>query len=248
MASTTLHSELTAQTDKSVPVDIDKTPITLERNPAFVEGTLFEIERWAVRTEQFQSIIHDNVVILPNGKIAVDHPDSAMFVSGKIVDTNAYSFKDPCPDTVSRLRDYNDEQEALGQAKTPSQKSIPTDITGEYIVNKYLIKQELSRFATAIANTIVDREWAEELLEKSGNDGRHLIALLVAYGATATPKDHTLVRAAYDAHVKRGISGAITLETFNMGAGKDVTVGARGAGSRCPRPLLVTGRGPYGSG
>ena len=201
--------------DRSVPTDIDKTPITLERNPAFVEGTLYEIERWAVRTGQFQSIIHDNVVILHTGKIAVDHPDSAMFASGSLVDTNTYSFKDPCPDTVSRLKMHNDKQVANSQPATPSAKTIPSDITGEFIVNKYVVKQELSRFATAIANTIVDREWAQELLENCDNDGRSLIALLLAYGATATPKDHTLVRASYDTHIKRGVVGALTLDTFN---------------------------------
>ena len=160
MASTTDGVNSSSTLDKLVPTDIDSSKIELEKNPACVKGALHEINLWAARTGQFQTLIHEGAVILPSGKFAVDSSDSAHFVLGKLNDETKYSLSNPCPDTVTRLAEYNDVQTAAGEATSPSNKKLPFDSESTVVVNKLIIAKELSLLATAITNTIVDREWA----------------------------------------------------------------------------------------
>ena len=64
------------------PFNIDGEPITYDGNPAHVEGILHELSEWTARTGHYMTLLENNAVLLPNGKMAVDSIAAVLFVSG----------------------------------------------------------------------------------------------------------------------------------------------------------------------
>ena len=56
-------------TDKLVPIDLDKNPITYSGNPAELEGILFEVGRFYLRSGLFKPLFEHGAVLLSNGKL-----------------------------------------------------------------------------------------------------------------------------------------------------------------------------------
>ena len=120
MATSSASSDSSpSNSDNCVPTDIDGNPIILERNPAYVEGVLHEIDLWTSRgTNKYRALIEEHCFVT-GSKTSIDNPNNSLFVSGQITDTNTYTLKDPCPATSKRLQDYNDECVSLSAPLRP---------------------------------------------------------------------------------------------------------------------------------
>ena len=137
MATSSASSDSSpSNSDNCVPTDIDGNPIILERNPAYVEGVLHEIDLWTSRgSNKYRALIEEHCFVT-GSKTSIDNPNNSLFVSGQITDTNTYDLKNPCPGSVERLRIYNDAQTALGTPVTAAVARVPADLASDYTVNK----------------------------------------------------------------------------------------------------------------
>ena len=63
------------------PFNIDGEPIIYDGNPAHVEGILHELSEWTARTGHYVTLLENNAVLLPNGKMAVDSIACLLYTS-----------------------------------------------------------------------------------------------------------------------------------------------------------------------
>lgn len=127
--------------NKFCPTDIDNQPIKWDSNPATVDGVLHEVGLFFQRNGLFEPLLEQGVVSLPNGKIAVDSPDSIPFFTGHIKEENAFNFSKPCPPTPARVKAYDEYATACSLDSFATLKTAAPAST-DFIVNKYAIRKE----------------------------------------------------------------------------------------------------------
>ena len=96
-----------------IPSFPDKTPIIWEDGcDATISGILYEVGRYYTRTGLFQTYLKHHAVPLANGKLAIDHPNTAYWVSDKI--KSNHNFDDPCSPTSVRFAKYTADAATAG--------------------------------------------------------------------------------------------------------------------------------------
>ena len=237
-----MDTTTTTTTDTLVPTDADKEPITWLGNNAHIPGVLYEVKRWVTRTGHFKALIQHGAVQLSNGKLAIDSVNSFKFVIGKVSDPR--TFDNPCPDTVTREREYNrrtqrppagaatpvptpvddgDEESDRQPVQAPItpigmpglvQDSIPDEYKYQFIVSEYAVANEDARLLRSLSHVIGDADCADTLLDEAEGSGRALIRALTARAKKADGRDRALIRTIFDKVVARGVQGELTLDSL----------------------------------
>ena len=102
-----IDRSLLSESNIYIPVSTDKAKLEWDGNDATILGLLFETGRYYRRKGLFQPLLRDRSVALSNGRLAVEHPSAVHFLTGAITENRG--FYDPCPPTVDRLQEHNDE-------------------------------------------------------------------------------------------------------------------------------------------
>ena len=232
-----------AQSDASLtsdtPVTIDKSPIRFF-NPAEIGGCLDQVEKWLKRNRKYQVFIQNGVVVLNNGKVAVESVAAVTFqpgVPGAVVDPTVRTIKNPCPPTVERVKlfDANVTKGTPGFGGTKFSAISESDVdSSRFVVNPYTISEEDGKLFACIIKIVGDETLAEELTEQSGGSGRELIRLLHLEAGKATPQDRTLVVGKLQKFIVTPYPGDLTLDGFNKWY-TEYDMAARTAPRRMPR-------------
>ena len=152
--TTTAHgvdaTDLTVQTDKLKPVDIDEEPITLGDNPANVEGALHEVGLWLKRTGLFEPLLENRAVLLSNGKLAVESANAALFVSGTHQNADTFSFDNPCPLVNERVALFDADAALSGNPAFAPVPTLPSGYSDNFMVNQYSVRAEEKLFLSSI--------------------------------------------------------------------------------------------------
>ena len=197
------------------PFNIDGEPITYDGNPAHVEGILHELSEWTARTGHYVTLLENNAVLLPNGKMAVDSIAAVLFVSGEKDDGGKYSFHTPCPATSERIKKFDAEAARTSSATFTAPSKMPDEHAGSFIPSKFQVQAEDLRFLNSLSQIIADSDLRSDLIKRSGRSGRAFLAEFRKEGAKATAGDKTLVVTNLESYALSGHVGALTLTSFN---------------------------------
>ena len=203
-------------TDKFQPVDIDNNPITLGDNPAHVDGALHEFGLWLERTGLFQALLENRAVALANGKCAVESPSAALFVSGKQSDADTFNFENPCPPIIERIALFDANAALHSSPKFTSISAMPTDLTDQFVTNKYTVNTEDKLFMSSLLKMITDSDLAQQLVSAAGGSGYVFYKLLRERIKDATAQDRALVKSDFESFKTKGHAGPVTLSSFNL--------------------------------
>ena len=102
--SVTDDSDLsTLSNNKSIyiPVSTDKQLLLWDDNDATILGLLFEVGKHYKKTGLFQPLFNNRAVALSNGRLAVEDPNTAYYITGAIIDD--CDFDKPAPPSADRL-------------------------------------------------------------------------------------------------------------------------------------------------
>ena len=162
----------------------------------------------------FQPLLRDRAVALSNGRLAVEDPNTVYFVSGTIKETRG--FDDPCPPTITRITEHNDEV-GLGTRPGTAQTvltSIPEAHKATIIVAPHSVEKEDSTFLHSLSYVFGNAEPSEALLEDADGSGLKLLDLLRKRGKKANARDKALVTTKFTSVVRDGVKGELTLSSF----------------------------------
>ena len=195
------------------PFNIDGEPITYDGNPAHVEGILHELSEWTARTGHYVTLLENNAVLLPDGKMAVDSIAAVLFVSGEKDDGGKYSFHTPCPATSERIKKFDAEASRTSSATFTAPSKMPDEHAGSFIPSKFQVQAEDLRFLNSLSQIIADSDLRSDLIKRSGRSGRAFLTEFRKEGAKATAGDKTLVVTNLESYALSGHVGALTLTT-----------------------------------
>jgi hypothetical protein len=198
-----------------IPVSTDKSRLEWDGNDATILGLLYETGRYYRRKGLFQPLLQDRAVALSNGRLAVEHPSAVLFLTNVISEKR--DFDDPCPPTVERLQEHNDEV-GLGTRAGTAQKEltvVPDEHKSTYIVAKHSVDKEDSNLLHSLSYVFGSAEPSESLLEDADGSGLELLRLLRDRGGKATARDKALVTTKFASLVRDGVKGELTLGSFS---------------------------------
>ena len=198
-----------------IPVSTDKARLEWDGNDATILGLLHETGRYYRRKGLFQPLLQDRAVALSNGRLAVEHPSAVLFLTNVITENR--SFDDPCPPTVDRLQEHNDEVgmgTRAGTVQTALDK-VPDDYKSTIIVAKHSVDKEDSNLLHSLSYVFGSAEPSDNLLEDADGSGLELLRLLRERGNNATARDKALVTTKFSSLVRDGVKGELTLGTFS---------------------------------
>ena len=210
-----IDRSLLSESNIYIPVSTDKAKLEWDGNDATILGLLFETGRYYRRKGLFQPLLRDRSVALSNGRLAVEHPSAVHFLTGAITENRG--FDDPCPPTVDRLREHNDEVglgTRAGTAQTELDK-VPDDHKSTIIVAKHSVEKEDSNLLHSLSYVFGSAEPSEALLEDADGSGLDLLRLLRERGKAASPRDKALVTTKFSSIVRDGVRGELTLGSFS---------------------------------
>ena len=218
MTDTNDVNDRTLSTNNSIliPVSTDKVPILWDGNDANILGLLYETGRYYTNKGIFQTLLRDRAVSLSNGKLAIEHPSAVYFVTGELNDP--HDFDDPCPPTVERLQQHNDEVDLGTRAgdKKAALTSIPADNKDTVIIAKHCVEKEDATLLSSLTYVFGQTETSDLLLEQSSGSGLRLLELLRDRGNNASATDTALATTKFHNLIRNGVNGELTLETFNL--------------------------------
>lgn len=87
--------------DPYIPTIPNGTKIIFDGNPATIDGVLHSISEHYESNNIFQPFLKHNMVVLSNGRLAVDSISAVSFLSTTVSDIR--TLKDPCPPTPQRM-------------------------------------------------------------------------------------------------------------------------------------------------
>jgi hypothetical protein len=198
-----------------IPVSTDKVRLEWDGNDATILGLLHETGRYYRRKGLFQPLLQDRAVALSNGRLAVEHPSAVHFITGVISENR--NFDDPCPPTVDRLQEHNDEV-GLGTRAGIAQAAlgaVPDEHKSTIIVAKHSVDKEDSNLLHSLSYAFGSAEPSETLLEDADGSGLELLRLLRERGTNASARDKALVTTKFSSLVRDGVKGELTLGTFS---------------------------------
>ena len=218
MTDTNDDIDRTLSTNHSIliPVSTDKVPLLWDGNDANILGLLYETGRYYTNKGIFQTLLRDRAVSLSNGKLAIEHPSAVYFVTGELDDP--HDFDDPCPPTVDRLQQHNDEVDmgTRAGAKKTALTSIPADNKDIVIIAKHCVEKEDATLLSSLTYVFGQTETSDLLLEQSSGSGLRLLGLLRHRGNNVSATDVALATTKFHNLVRIGVNGELTLETFNL--------------------------------
>ena len=88
-----------------IPVNSAGIPIKWNENDAAIPGVLAAVEEHFLSNYIFQELFTHNAVTLSSGKMAITSANAVHFFEDETRDPR--DFKDPCPDTEARFKQYN---------------------------------------------------------------------------------------------------------------------------------------------
>jgi hypothetical protein len=198
-----------------IPVSTDKSKLEWDGNDATILGLLYETGRYYRRKGLFQTLLRDRSVALSNGRLAVEHPSAVHFITGAITENR--NFDDPCPPTVDRLQEHNDEVGLGTRAGTaqPALTKVPDEHKSTIIVAKHSVEKEDSNLLHSLSYVFGSAEPSEILMEDADGSGLELLRLLRDRGDKASPRDKALVTTKFSSLVRDGVKGELTLGSFS---------------------------------
>ena len=187
-------------------------PVKYGNNPAELSGARYEMDLCLQRLGAFEMLIKHNAAPLSNNMIATEDLDSIPFVADMVQDPNLdnYTYRNPCPDTPTRIAATNAVRTAAGEAPflgVPRLSSIPSVYLKIVTFNKSAAAVDDHAYALTQLSIFEDQVEANRLLTLCGRSGRRLRAILDAIEADASGEDVTLVVGKRDAIVNRGVGG-----------------------------------------
>ena len=205
---------LSTITGTMIPVSTDKTPLVWDGNDANILGLLYEVDRYYTNKGLFQTLIRDRAVSLSNGKLAIEHPSAVLFLSGTIND--AHDFEDPCPPTVDRLQQYNDEIDlgTISGSKRSALTEVPSDMKDTVILAKHCVEKEDASLLNSLTHVFGHAESADTLIETAAGSGLYFLELLRHRGTNASSTDIALATTKFQSLIRNGVGGELTLKTF----------------------------------
>ena len=198
-----------------IPVSTDKSTLSWDGNDATILGLLYETGRYYKNKGLFQTLLRDRAVALANGKLAIEDYNTVHFTSGAASDPR--SFDDPCPPTVDRRQDYNDDID-LGSrkgTKLADLTNIPAEHKDTIILAKHCVEKEDANFLHSLTYVFGNVEPSEQLLEDADGSGLKFLQLLRDRGKAASPRDKALVATKFAGIVRDGVHGELTLDSFS---------------------------------
>ena len=215
----------TAQDDSSshssvrVPCDIDDNPLVLDDNPAHIDGLLYEFGLWIERTGIYLPLIENRGVALSNGKLAVEHPNSALFVNASPADPVTYSFGFPCPPIGERIRVFDDDANINGDPlfATYAVTALPDDLKVAFQPAKYTVQQEDRNFMNSLLAMFSSSSTAQTYISKCNGSGYYELLKLMRETSSkeVTPQDKVLVSTQFKSFVATGLQAELSLKAFN---------------------------------
>lgn len=205
-------------TDINVPKQPDGSPIIWDGVDAHIPALMTAIKKFYKRVGLFQALFKHHAVVLSNGKLAVDSPESILFTSGTISDPDGktYDFDDPCPPTCDRYASYNADARAKSETpKSPAEASaMIKDTGGTVLVAAHAVEAEDGRLLRSLSNAFGNAEPSEELLDSADGSGLKLLKLLCDRAHTASRKDKALASATHARIIREGVRDELRLDTF----------------------------------
>ena len=160
-----------------IPVNLDGSMITWDKNDASIDGVLMQFGKWSKRNDTFESLFNDHAVSY-KGKIYLDTANSAYFLTGAITDSKPYDFSSPCPPTPARLKVINDSLLlALKPVIDPSTLT-PVASTNPFIINNFEVRNHKARLLTSLNYLFGQADWAEDLTDDAMGDGLKYLELI----------------------------------------------------------------------
>ena len=169
-----------------IPVSTDKSKLEWDGKNATILGLLYETGRYFRRKGLFQTLLRDRSVALSNGRLAVEHPSAVHFITGAITENR--NFDDPCPPTVARLQEHNDEVGLGTRAGTTlaALDKVPDEHKSTIIVAKHSVEKEDSNLLHSLSYVFGSAEPSEILMEDADGSGLELLRLLRKSAAQST--------------------------------------------------------------
>ena len=200
-----------------IPVSSAKTPLSWDNNDATILGLLYETGKYYKSKGLFQTLLKHRAVALSNGRLAVEDPHTVYFITDACIDDR--SFDDPCPPTATRVLEYNREVAAgtMGAHARPitNLTTIPKEQEHTVILAKHCVEKEDSLFLHSLSHVFGECESSEKMTEDADGSGLAFLELLRIRGANAKPRDKALVSSKFNAIIRNGVNGELTLHSFN---------------------------------
>ena len=128
-------------------------PVKYGNNPAELSGARYEMDLCLERLGAYELLIkHNAAAPLGNNMIATEDLDSIPFVTDMLEDPNVgnYTYRNPCPDTPTRIAATNAVRVAAGDAPftgVPRLSSIPSAYLKVVTFNKFAVAVEDHAYA-----------------------------------------------------------------------------------------------------
>ena len=198
----------TIKTDYSIPTDPEGDAILWSGNDAHIEGIIYQMNDWQVRTGNFIALIEHGAVPLSNGNLAVDSVQAVPFVTGLYNDPR--DINNPCPDTEARIIEFDTR---VGKGTFTRIQALPPPGTGVTIA-KYTVVREQAKYLTAWAHIVRGAPGGEGLIAASNGKGTVFIGLFHAQALRATGRDRALVLSVFSKISTTGVIGELTFDKF----------------------------------
>ena len=195
------------------PTHSDNTPIKWDGVHSHLDGILYEISRWQIRTGKHRSVT-ENRLVLYRGRRYVSSVQTIKFLKGLSADEEkAHGVLNPCPTVIAtRIREFNDYMTATGgSAFAPYDESaLPKDVSEDYTVNADIVNQDDNSFLDVLSHVIFGADDASWLSDKASGSGTALLILLADLASKVDDAEKALVQAQYEAIKLRGVKGQLS--------------------------------------
>ena len=121
--------------------------------PSPTKGSRREALAFYDRTGNFKVLNEQGAKVLSNGLMAVDTVESALFISGEIVEPDTYDFSNPCPPSAVRVANCDLVATADKSGKTPDFKTARSSskLPDGFRVNRFAISDDDRKYANSLA-------------------------------------------------------------------------------------------------
>ena len=196
-----------------IPITSDKTKIKYKDNAAALAGMLYETTLFWEREGLFQEFLISGAVPMKGGRLAVDNVNALLFLDGTLDDTAVRSNRKPCPDTATRITQFEDRAALAGKTFTaPKTPTIP--LGSQYVAAQHEIRNEDNRMHKSLAFIVEGTYAYDGLVEISKGSGRSLWNQLELLSASSTERAKAVVQADFDTLKTNGIQGEVTLSSL----------------------------------
>jgi hypothetical protein len=207
------ESTATTTTSKNTdcPTYADGTQIHWDNNLATLPGVLHDVAQCWIRRQDFQMLISNNAVVLPNGKLAVDSYDAVQFILNDALDPRGARPDggiNMCPPTPQRLSQTNARRKKDNQIATAT--TAPAGFSDSFALAGHAVKEHAGRMLTSLSKVIVSAPGADEMIEDAAGHGPSLWVALDALAKEASARDLALVDATFTRVVSDGIKSELS--------------------------------------